>query len=588
MRALLAHALRHWRSYFWGFVALACVDFINSNVQPLLLGLPFRKGGTSFSFLEVGLAFIGVSVLQVILRYFWRYFFMGTSERIGLEVRQALFEKLQRLPIGYFDKAKTGDLMSRATNDMDSVRTALGMGALLAFDSICYFIMVPALMLWISWKLTLITLAFVPVVPVLIYTLGNTVHKRSRVVQDVFGVLSARLQETFSGIRVVQAFAQEDREAERFGKVATDYLESSRSLARIQSMFNPAIEAVFDIALVVVLYFGGRLVVKDENELSLDKLVTFARALDQIVWPMAAVGWLTNILQRGAAAHQRIEEVLKEADDPSFKPAPASAPTEVNVEGAIAAKGLTFRYPAAPAERAPALEDVSFEARAGALVAIVGPVGSGKSTLLSLLARLYDPPAGALFVDGRDLLEVPLASLRRAVSLVPQETFLFSASIEDNVKLGRSSEIGHEPVVAAARSAQVDGEIARLPGRYEALLGERGVNLSGGQRQRVAIARALVRKPRILLLDDALSAVDTQTETALFREIQRASADGRAPTRIVATHRLAIARAADLILVLDKGRVVERGTHAQLVAAGGLYARLARRDALEQELTRVS
>jgi ATP-binding cassette subfamily B protein len=588
MRSLLAHALRHRRSYLLGFVTLACVDFINSTVQPLLLGVPFKqleKGASASIFLECGLAYVGVSLLQMLLRYLWRYFFMGSAEKVGFEIREELFKKLQRLPVAYFDRAKTGDLMSRATNDLDAVRSSLGMGALLAFDSLCYFLMVPAIMLWISPKLTLVTVACLPVVPILIYKLGGIVHVRSRVVQDVFGKLSARLQETFSGIRVVQAFAQEDRESERFEDVAREYLSGSRSLARVQSAFNPAIELVFDVALVVVLYFGGRMVVG--QELPLDKLVVFARALDQLVWPMAAVGWLTNILQRGAAAHQRLEEVLREADDPAFRPVPATAAAGGELSGAIAARSLTFRYPVAPPERAPALEDVSFEVPAGALVAVVGPVGSGKSTLLSLVARLYDPPAGTLFLDEQDVLSVPIARLRRSIALVPQDTFLFSATIEENVKLGRQAELGRESVEAALRAAQVDGEVRSLPGGETALLGERGVNLSGGQRQRIAIARALVRRPRILLLDDALSAVDTHTESALFGEIQAASSDGRPPTRLVATHRLAMARAADLVLVLEKGRIVERGTHAALVSRGGLYARLARRDALAEELARV-
>jgi ATP-binding cassette subfamily B protein len=593
---LLAHVRRHWWRYLLGFLTLALVDYINSNKLPVLLGKPFETEATFESVRDAALLYMALSLAQMILRYGWRYFFMATAERIGLEIRARFFAKIQRLPIAWFDRAKTGDLMSRATNDMDSVRAALGMGALFAADSLCYFFMVPYLLWSISPRLTLVVLACLPAVPILVYKLGGVVHKRSTIVQDVFGKLSARLQENFSGIRVVQSFAQEDREIARVDAVGRDYLEGQLGLARVQTAFHPILEWFFDASLAVVLFYGAREVLG--LKLKISELVVFTRALDHLIWPMMASAWLVSLIQRGAAAHKRIEDVLTELDDPAFTA--AKVPATARIQGAVEARGLTYSYPAGPpppaggregvgaaaAPRPPALVDVSFSVPAGAFVAVVGPIGSGKSTLLTLLARLYEPPRGQLFLDGQDLLDVPIATLRRALALVPQETFLFSATIEENVKLGRMDELTHADVVAGARAAQVDGEIATVPGGYGALLGERGVNLSGGQRQRIAIARALVRSPRILLLDDALSAVDTQTESAIDAEIRAASSNGTPPTRFVATHRLAAARTADLVLVLDKGRLVEQGTHQELLSRNGLYARLARRDALAEELAR--
>lgn len=584
---LLAYPLRHWRLYLVGFFAITIVDFINAWLLTELIGRPFADvkpdalPDTS-TFARIGLWYVAISVAQMGLRYVWRYCFMGGAERIGFEIRRDFFEKIQRLPVSFFDRAKTGDLMSRATNDLDAVKSALGLGVLMVFDCAVYFVIVPVRLLLISPKLTFVLFCCVFILPFAFYKVGKIVHARAKVVQDLFGKLSARLQENFSGIRVVQSFAQEDHEVARLDKVGKDYLDAALAEGRIRSFSNPFWEWFFDGAFAVVLLFGAFEVI--DKHVTVQNLVIFARTLDNLIWPMMALGWLMNVFQRAAAAHGRIEHILKQADDPSVRD--ERVPAEP-LRGAVEARALTFTYPLATK---PSLVDVSFSVPAGSFVAVVGPVGSGKSTLLSLLARLYEPPPGQLLLDGTDILSVPSRTLRQAVALVPQETFLFSASIEENVKLGLQHVLTHEQVERAARAAHVDAEIRGVPGGYGALLGERGVNLSGGQRQRVAIARALVRTPRLLLLDDALSAVDTATETAIDHEIRAMASNGSGvsvpPTRFVATHRFAAARAADLVLVLDKGHVVEKGTHKELVAKGGLYARLARRDALEEEVAR--
>ncbi|MBI3722793.1 ATP-binding cassette domain-containing protein, partial [bacterium] len=443
LRPLLAHGARHWKAYLLGVISLAAVDFINSLLLPCLIGIPFEQAdkehagralfapffrdllgvgtnSTARVFLECGLLYVAINIVQMGLRYFWRYFFMGGAERIGFEVRAALFRKLQRLPVSWFDRAKTGDLMSRATSDIDYVKSAYGFGALMAFDSLCYLAMVPFSLFWISPKLAGLLCCALPLVTVLIYKLGGIVHRRSRVVQDVSGKLSARLQESFSGIRVVQSFAQEEREAERFEAVAREYVESQLSLARIQAVWGPSFEAIFEVAGAIILIVGGLDVVKGLLEPA--DFVRFIRGMDNLIWPMAAVGMLANSLQRGAAAHARLEEIHSETEDPAFLS--DRVPAEAEVRGAVSVRSLTFSFPGATGKPL-ALEDVSFEAPAGALVAVVGPVGSGKSALLWLLARLYEPPAGKIFLDGRDILSIPIATLRRAVAIVPQETFLF-------------------------------------------------------------------------------------------------------------------------------------------------------------------
>jgi ATP-binding cassette subfamily B protein len=585
LRSVFGHVWRHWRSYALGFLSLFLVDVIDSVAAPWLQGAAFanleRSPDLRVSFALIGAAFVAAAAVQMGLRYAWRHFFIKTADRIGGEVRSDLFGRLQRLPISYFDRAKTGDLMSRVTNDLNDVRTATGMGMLMLSDTMIYVVCVVPQLLWLSPRLALITFCALPFVPFLVKKLGAIVHARSTKVQEVLGALSTRIEESFSGIRVVKAFGQEEDEVRRFEALAREYLSGQVSLANVQSVFNPLLNIIFDLALFAVILVGGREVI--HGQLSIAAFVIYTRAMDKIVWPMMAIGWLTNMFQRGAAAQARIDEVLAEAEDPAFAAPPVAIDARPRLEGRLEVRGLTFAYTGQDASRPPALQDVTFIAEPGMLLAIVGPIGAGKSTLLSLIARLYTPPRGTIFIDGEDLLELPPTALRRNVALVPQDTFLFSATIEENIAYGRRGEIEAPAIEEAARAAAVHEEIAGVPGGYAAVLGERGVNLSGGQRQRVAIARALVRGPRVLLLDDALSAVDVETEAAIAREVRDRAGK---PTRLVATHRISAIRAADLILVFDQGQIVERGRYDELIARGGLFARLARRETLETELAR--
>ena len=544
------------------------------------------------------LVVLGLAVVDGAFRYLMRIRLIGASRQIEYALRHDFFAHLQRLPLKYFQANRTGDLMSRATNDLAAVRMLIGPAVMYFVSTVIGFVIAIGVMAWIDLRLTLVALLPLPGVSVATWYFGGAIHSRFERIQAKLSDMSAVAQEALSGVRVVRAYRQEAAELTRFRLANDDYVASNRRLIRLQSAFYPSLTLCFGISGLLVIWVGGGDVVR--GRLTLGEFVAFSRYLVLLAWPLIAFGWVINIVQRGAASWGRMLYVLdappaeaisrRLQDQAALRTGPDADARRLTDHAAQAAdrpghlefRRLTYRYPSAPND---VLTDVSFVAEPGTTVAIVGPTGCGKSTIAMLLTRLHDPPPGAVFIDGTDVLDLSLGQLRKRIGTVPQEPFLFSETIGGNVALGLSAEWGtgetRDQVARAASIARLSDDLADFPQGYDTVIGERGITLSGGQKQRVAIARALAVAPDVLVLDDALSAVDTSTEERILaglREVRRSR------TCLMIAHRVSTIRDADQILVLAEGRVVERGTHATLVALGGVYAEMHERQLLEEEL----
>jgi len=508
---------------------------------------------------------------------FFRIWMSLSFARAGVRlihgIRGRFFSHLLRMDAAWHDHEKIGDHMSLATNDTESVRMFFGIGLLLLLDTLFYFVLVPLFMISISWKLMVASLLTLPLIPLIVAKLTHVVERRFDEVQEQFATVSERARESFAGVRVVKTFAREDAEVRSFAKQAREYFGKSMRFAKVFTLEMPALVLILGIADLVVVAYGGSLVLA--GEVSVGGFTAFFQYLIRLSGPMIGLGWTIMLYQRGKVSMTRIENIT------GIRPGiadPDGTPPDEPVRGAIEFRGLTFAYDRAAG---PVLSDIDLNLAPGRTLGVMGRVGSGKTALLNLIPRLYDPPPGTLFIDGRDVREFPLATLRRAIGAVPQEAFLFSLSIRENVEVGVANGRPRDGLVeACTRTARVDGDIRGLKDGYDTLLGERGVNLSGGQKQRVAIARALAREPAILLFDDCLSAVDTETEKEILAGLREASRD---VTTVIASHRVSAVKDADEIIILDEGRIVERGTHHELVRHGGHYAELARKQSEDGE-----
>ena len=559
---------------------MACVVLTNviALTQPHVLRLAvddLYRGVTSGKLARYALILLAIAAVGGVFKFLMRHFVIGISRHLEYDLRNDLFAHLQRLPVEYYQRTRTGEIMSRATNDLSAVRMMLGPGIMYMVNTVTVAVVSIACMVAISPRLTFYTLLPLPLVSLTVWFFGDRIHRRFEEIQAQFADLSARVQENLSGVRVIRAFTREAREVEAFRELNDEYLIRNQRLIQVWGVFHPLLGFLSGLAALLALYLGGREVV--HGHISLGSFVAFTVYLAMLNWPVVALGWVINLFQRGMASFRRLVEILEVEPSIQSPPHPHRPAAAAERGGEIEFRDLTFGYPGASE---PALRGLSLRVPAGHTVALVGRTGAGKSTLLALVPRLFDPPPGTVFVDGVDVREWDLRALRARLAIVPQDTFLFSATVGENIGYGVDAA-PREAVERVARIAHLDDDVRRFPSGYDTLVGERGITLSGGQRQRAAIARALMRDAPILMLDDCLSSVDTQTEEAILRGLR---SELRRCTALMVSHRVSAVREADLIVVLEDGVAVERGTHASLLALDGRYAELHRLQQLEAEL----
>ena len=536
------------------------------------------------------LLLIALVSLRAVLSFLTRWVLIGVSRDIEFDIRSDLLNRLLLMEPEFYVRNRTGELMSRSTNDLNAVRMVLGPGIMYSGQTIIGMALAIIVMSQLSGSLTLWVLLPVPVVAVVVQHFGKVIHELYEKIQASLATLSAKVQENLAGVRVVRAYAQEEAEIRGFDEPNREYVSRNVKLIRTWSMFMPSLQALIGITFLIVLWQGGHLVLR--GRISLGALIAFYSYLGILVWPMIALGWVTNIFQRGAASMGRLNYIL--AAQPQIDDRGAAVPAEQKVQGEIEFRNLTFAYPtnmaggsanAAGNGNRPAdgvLRDINLRIPAGSTLAIVGPTGSGKTTLAALVARLWEAPDGSVLIDGHSIREWPLDTLRHAIGYVPQDTYLFSETVGENIAFGLP-KFDLERVREAAEVASLDADVQEFPAKYDTMVGERGITLSGGQKQRTALARAIVRDPRILILDDSLSSVDTQTEERILSRLRGIMRDR---TTILIAHRTSTVREADQIVVLRDGSITERGTHEELLARGGYYADLYQKQLLEEELER--
>ncbi len=608
LRPLFPYLKKYRGSYFIGTI---CV-LVNNGVWilfPLVLrrAIDGLQGGvTREKLLTYSLELMGVAAIKGIFQFLTRWIVIGISREIEFDLRNDLFRHLESLSYSYYQRTRTGDIMARATNDLNAVRMLLGPAIMYSANTIVFTAGALAFMLSISPKLTLYAFLPLPVVSITVQYFGKLIHERFEKIQAMFSEISARAQENFSGARVIRAYVQEEPEIAAFETSNREYINRSLKLVRLMGMLWPTLETMLGLAIVLVLWLGGREVISGQvrtelistlgtrttlfldGSMSIGDFVAFNTYMVQLTWPVIALGWVINIFQRGTASMGRINEILVERpeieDGPETRAeeartrAAGESPATTPILGEIEFRGLNFAY-----NGVPVLHDINLRIPGGSSLAIVGPTGSGKTTLVSLIPRIYDAAPETIWIDGKPVREYPLESLRRQIGFVPQETFLFSETVRENIAFGKEDATDAE-VGSAAEAANIAQDIEEFPEQYRTMVGERGITLSGGQKQRTAIARAIIRNPRILILDDALSSVDTHTEDKILNHLREVMQNR---TTIFISHRVSTVRNADRIAVLHAGRIVELGTHDELLARNGYYSDLYNKQLLEEELAEV-
>jgi len=573
LRPLTPYLRRYWKHLAWGGVAVVLYNTIKVLI-PLVIGHAIddmQHGITEAKVIHHTLRLLVIAALSAIFLYITRQVIIGASREIEFDLRNDLFSNLERQAPSFFHTHRTGDIMARTTNDLNAVRQLLGPAIMYSANTIVFTAAALPFMYRISPKLTFFAFVPLPMASVLVQYFGNRIHRRFERIQAMFSDISAKAQENFSGARLIRAFAQEEAEISSFETANLEYIKRSLHLVRLMAMLWPTLEFVLGLSLMITLLVGGHEVVA--HRISVGQFTSFNVYMVQLTWPMIAVGWVVNLFQRGTASVVRIDELLKQ--QPSIADAPTATDTPVN--GEIEFRNLTFSYPDGP----PVLQDINLRIPAGTSLAIVGPTGSGKSTLVGLIPRLHDAQPDEVLIDGQPIRNFTLAGLRKSIGFVPQETFLFSDTIRQNISFGRP-EASHEQIQDAASIAHIGNEILEFPKGFETMVGERGITLSGGQKQRTAIARAVIREPRILILDDALASVDTYTEERILNGLRQGMGSR---TTVFISHRISTARNADQIAVLVAGRIAELGTHEELITRNGYYTSLFEKQRLEEELS---
>jgi len=566
--------------FFWGGLALVLNNLIWLQF-PRVIGRASddmdHRTITSRLITTYSLELLAIALTKGVFQYLMRRILIGISREIEFDLRNDLFRHLESLSFSYYQRTRVGDIMARATNDLNAVRMLLGPAIMYSLNTFVFTAGALFFMIRTSPRLTLITFLPLPLGSILIQYFGRRIHERFERIQASFSDISARAQENFSGARLVRAYVQEEPETELFETANREYIARSLKLVRLMGMLWPSLELLLGLAIVLVLWVGGRDVLL--HRIQLGSFVAYNIYMVQLTWPVIALGWVINIFQRGTASLGRINEIFHEKPSVTDAGVAPDLKTISSIQGDIEFRDLSFSY----STGGKVLREVNLRIPAGTSLAIVGPTGSGKSTLVNLIPRIYDAARGSVLIDGRNITDFPLAVLRKNIGFVPQETFLFSSTIRDNIAFGAENSSEAE-VRAAAAAASIAQEIESFSQKYDTIIGERGLTLSGGQKQRTAIARALIRNPRILILDDALSSVDTYTEERILNHLRDMM---RGRTTIFISHRVSTVRAADQIAVLHGGSIVEIGTHDELIVRNGYYADLYNKQLLEEELEEV-
>lgn len=568
---------QNFRKILFGIILLIIVD-IAQLVIPKIMQYAIDGIGTT-GFTKTNLFYAGAAIFLIacfmtLLRFFWRLFLMGTAWSVDKNLRQEYFDHLISLSANFFNKVKTGGLMAYATNDLNAIRMLVAFGFVISVDIVLLTIASLAFMININLRLTLISIILLPALTIIIIIFGKKIHHRFGKVQKTFEALSAKVQESISGIRVVKAFVQEDAELDKISGSAYDYVRQNISLVRVQGMFYPSFLIIIGLSMTIVMVFGGEAVML--GEISVGEFIAFFQYLGMFVWPMIAIGWVVNLYQRGTASLKRLNEIFEEKPEITDE---AWVDYSISkLDGKIEFKDFYFQYN----DKSPLIfENISFNIEAGKTLAIIGRTGCGKSTLIDLLTRVYNPRKNSIFIDKHEIFKIPLKTLRENIIMVPQDIFLFSQTIKENITLA-NPDASAEEIENVTKSAQVYDDIADFREGYNTIVGERGITLSGGQKQRIAIARALLTDPKVLILDDALSAVDTKTEKLILENLIKLRKE---KTTIIIAHRISSVQRADKIIVLDKAQIAEQGTHKQLLKTGGIYKDIYEKQQLEEKIS---